>query len=85
LPRNEVKLIEIDLPKPEGIKRYEKMFKGHGTPKRQHVRRGHWRVMHLKTGQVIKKWIEEQTVGNPDLGIIEHEYHLTKKQYKKEA
>ena len=42
VPRNEVRLLDM-IPKPRGTTRYEKMFKGGGSPKRRHVRRGHWR------------------------------------------
>ena len=82
VPRNEVRVLEIDLPKPRGVKRYERMFKGGGGPKRQHVRRGHWRNYHHKDGRVTRRWIEEQTVGNPALGVIEHEYKLMTKGVK---
>ena len=82
VPRNEVRVLEIDLPKPKGVKRYEKMFKGGGGQKRQHVRRGHWRNYHHKDGRVTRRWIEEQTVGNPALGVIEHEYKLLTKGVK---
>ena len=81
VPKNEVKVIEINLPKPEGTKQYEKFFKGHGSPKRQHLRRGHWRIMHLKNGSTVRKWIEAQVVGNPELGVIEHDYNLVKKNH----
>ena len=80
VPKNEIKVIEIDLPKPEGTKLYEKFFKGHGSPKRQHLRRGHWRVIHLKNGSTIRRWIEEQVVGDPELGVIDHDYSLVKKK-----
>jgi hypothetical protein len=80
VPRNEVKVIEIDLPKPQGTKLYEKFFKGHGSPKRQHLRRGHWRVIHLKNGSTVRRWIEEQVVGDPELGVIDHDYSLVKKK-----
>ena len=46
--------------------------------KRRHKRRGHDRYMKLKDGTVVKKWIEEQWVGNEELGLITHEYELTK-------
>ncbi len=82
VPRNEVRVLEIDLPKPRGVKRYERMFKGGGGQKRQHVRRGHWRNYHHKDGRVTQRWIEEQTVGNPALGVIEHEYKLLTKGVK---
>jgi len=82
VPRNEVRVLEIDLPKPRGVKRYERMFKGGGGPKRQHVRRGHWRLYHHKDGRVTERWIAEQVVGNAALGVIEHEYKLMTKGVK---
>ena len=79
VPRNEVRVLEIDLPKPFGVKNYEKIFKGFGSPKRQHTRRGHWHTYHYKNGEKVQKWIEEQTVGNPELGKIEHDYILRRR------
>ena len=79
VPRNEIKLMEIDLPKPNGVKFYQSIFKGHGSPKRRHLRRGHWRIVHHKSGETTKRWIEAQMVGNAELGTITHDYHLTKK------
>tara|TARA_R100001510_G_C7650454_1_gene207963 strand:+ start:862 stop:2118 length:1257 start_codon:yes stop_codon:yes gene_type:complete len=76
MPRNEVRTLDIALPKPEGVKIYEKMFKGFGTPKRQHLRRGHWRHLHKQDGTVQRTWIGEQVVGDPSLGIIDHNYNL---------
>jgi len=76
VPRNEIKVVEIDLPK-KGVNVYGQLFTGHGSPKRQHARRGHPRRFRDKTGKVIKKiWIEPKVVGNPELGIINHEYVL---------
>ena len=80
VPRNEVRLLDIDLPKPRGTTRYEKMFKGGGSPKRRHVRRGHWRRLKHKDGTFSVKWIEEQWVGNADLGTIIHDYNLKSKE-----
>ena len=82
LPQNEVKVLEIDLPKPRGVTQYERMFKNVGNPKRRHVRRGHWRTLRLKSGDVITKWIAEQWVGNAELGTIINDYHLLHK-YKR--
>ena len=80
VPRNEVRVLEIDLPKPRGVKKYERMFTdGKGSPRRQHVRRGHWRTYHHKDGRVTRRWIKEQIVGNASVGIIDHEYELVKK------
>lgn len=80
VPRNEVRLLDIDLPKPRGTTRYEKMFKGGGSPKRRHVRRGHWRRLKRRDGTFSVKWIEEQWVGNADLGTIIHDYNLKSKE-----
>ena len=79
VPRNEVRLLDIDLPKPRGTTRYEKMFKGGGSPKRR-VRRGHWRRLKRRDGTFSVKWIEEQWVGNADLGTIIHDYNLKSKE-----
>tara|TARA_A100001035_G_scaffold81996_1_gene63782 strand:+ start:583 stop:1791 length:1209 start_codon:yes stop_codon:yes gene_type:complete len=79
VPRNELRVLEIDLPKPFGVKKYEKIFKGFGSPKRQHTRRGHWHTYHYKNGEKRQKWVEEQTVGNPELGKIEHDYILRRR------
>ena len=77
LPTNEVKTIEIDLPKPRGVSVYSKMYKGIGSPKRYHLRRGHFNHYRLKDGSIIRKWIGPKYVGNESLGTIEHEYKLT--------
>lgn len=79
VPKNEVRILEIDLPKPFGVKKYEKIFKGFGSPKRQHTRRGHWHTYHYKNGEKRQKWVEEQTVGNAELGKIEHDYILRRR------
>ena len=79
VPKNELKVIEIDLPKPRGVKVYQKMFRGMGSPKRRHLRRGHFNFYKLKDGTYRKVWIEERFVGNAELGTIEHDYKLTSK------
>jgi hypothetical protein len=80
LPRNELRVMEIDLPKPRGVTRYERMFKGGGGKKRRHVRRGHWHTYVFKNGERIKKWVEEQWCGDAALGTITHDYELKNKQ-----
>lgn len=80
VPRNEVRLLDIDLPKPRGTTQYEKMFKGGGSSKRRHVRRGHWRRFKHEDGHITTRWIEEQWVGNADLGTIIHDYNLKSKE-----
>ena len=79
VPRNEVKVLEIDLPKPRGTTRYERMFKGGGGKKRRHVRRGHWRRFRHSDGTVSTRWIGEQWVGSEDVGTITHDYELKSK------
>ena len=79
VPRNELRVLEIDLPKPLGTTKYEKMFRGMGSPKRQHVRRGHWHTYIYKDGRRESKWIGEQVVGNPELGRIDHDYLLNRR------
>lgn len=84
VPRNELRMLEIDLPKPRGTTRYEKMFKGGGGKKRRHVRRGHWRHYRHKDGTVTKRWIAERWVGDASLGTITHDYILKSKGSKHE-
>jgi hypothetical protein len=77
VPKNEYKLVEIDLPKPRGKKVYKRIFTGQGSPKREHWRRGHWRRVVNKQGVTVKRiWIGEQKVGNKELGTIIHDYVL---------
>jgi len=81
VPKNEYKIVEINLPKPRGKRVYNRMFTGQGAPKREHWRRGHWRRVHDKRGKLIKRvWIGEQKVGDKKLGKIIHDYELVKKQ-----
>ena len=82
VPRNELRVVEIDLPKPRGTVQYEKLFSGSGSKKRRHVRRGHWRRYVHKDGTVSRKWIPEQWVGDASLGTIIHEYELVNKRNK---
>jgi len=80
VPKNEYKVVQINLPKPRGKRVYNKMFTGQGSPKREHWRRGHWRRVHDRKGNLIKRiWIGEQKVGNAELGKIVHDYELVQK------
>ena len=80
VPKNEYKVVTINLPKPRGKRVYSRMFTGQGSPKREHWRRGHWRVLKNKQGSVLKRiWIDQQKVGNQELGKITHDYVLNKK------
>ena len=82
VPKSEVKVIEIELPK-RGVNVYEQLFTGSGSPKRQHVRRGHWRVYKDTFGRVKeRKWINPMVCGDPELGVIDHEYILKVKRDK---
>ena len=82
VPKSEVKVIEIELPK-RGVTVYEQLFTGNGSPKRQHVRRGHWRVYKDTFGRVKeRKWINPMVCGDPELGVIDHEYILRVKRDK---
>ena len=82
VPRNELRVVEIDLPKPRGTIQYEKLFSGSGAKKRRHVRRGHWRRYVHKDGTVSTRWIPEQWVGDASLGTIIHEYELVNRRNK---
>jgi hypothetical protein len=73
VPKNEYKVVTIQLPKPRGVKIYEQMFTGHGTPKREHWVRGHHRRI---KGRSEPTWIPPHIRGNPDLGTIVHDYKL---------
>lgn len=80
VPKNEYKVVTINLPKPRGKRVYSRMFTGQGSPKREHWRRGHWRVLKNKKGDILKRiWIQQQKVGNAELGKIVHDYVLNKK------
>ena len=76
MPRNELRVLNLELPKPHGVTYYTRKFKNVGSPKRRHKRRGHDRYIKLADGTVVRRWIEEQWVGNEELGVITHEYDL---------
>ena len=79
VPANEYSLINIDLPKPRGKTVYEKIFTGHGSPKRWHLRRGHWRRYRDAKGNVTKRvWVEQCEAGNKHLGSKVNDYNLQK-------
>ena len=73
VPKNEYKLLSIDLPKDKGINVYDRTGVGSGTEKRKHFRRGHFRNC-----RGHRKWIEGRWVGNEKLGTIYHDYNLEK-------
>ena len=79
VPLNEYNLISIDLPKPKGRVVYEKIFTGHGTPKRWHMRRGHWRRYRDAKGNITKRvWIDQCEAGSKELGSKINDYNLQK-------
>ena len=73
------RIINIDLQKPRGKTVYEKIFTGHGSPKRWHLRRGHWRRYRDARGNVTKRvWVEQCEAGNKNLGKKINDYNLQK-------
>ena len=81
IPFNEYSLMTIELPKPRGVKRYEREFTGHGTPKCEHWRCGHWRRFRDRFGNVTRRiWIKAKKVGNKAYGTKQTEYKLNKAQ-----
>ena len=79
VPKNEHKIVTINLPKPRGKASMTDVFWS-GNAKEEHWRRGHWRTYRDAKGNVLRRvWIEEMKVGNPELGTIVHDYRLEKK------
>ena len=79
-PINEVKVVEINLPKDAGVKLYGKIFKQCMLRQRRHLRRGHWRKIHYKSGLIKRKWVQPYWAGDAKLGTIIHDYHLVNKK-----
>jgi len=71
IPQNEYRVVSIDLPKRATTLR-RGILTGTGTPKKEHMVRGHPRRM--PSGKVI--WISPHKRGNSDYGIIYHDYHM---------
>lgn len=81
IPKKQYKVLSIELPKPRGKVVYERMFTGHGAPKCEHWRRGHWRRVKNKDGVISHRvWINAMKVGDPALGSIIHDYDLQAKK-----
>ena len=79
VPTNEYSLLNIELPKPRGKTVYEKIFTGQGTPKKWHMRRGHWRRYRDKDGNVTKRiWIDQCEAGSKEHGQKIKDYNLQK-------
>ena len=77
-PKHTLKLVTIDLPKPNIRKVYKGIISGMGTPKSEHMRRGHWR----RNPDGKRIWIEPMKVGSKNNGIIEHDYILRGREDK---
>ena len=71
-PKHTLKLVTIDLPKPNVRKVYKGIVSGMGSPKAEHMRRGHWR----RNPDGNRIWIEPMKVGSKKNGTIEHDYFL---------
>jgi len=74
IPRNDYKVLHVDLSDNQVRKIYKSKYTG--IKKRQHERRGHWR--HFKNGK--KTWIRNCLAGDPNLGIIYKDYNFTKEE-----
>lgn len=74
-PKHSYRLVTIDLP--HNIRKvYKGVVTGMGSPKAEHMRRGHWRVQKYKDGTTKRIWIKPMKVGNKEFGTIEHDYIL---------
>lgn len=77
VPRNDYKVLNINLTDKQVRKIYKTKFTGQGSAKRKHERRGHWRHYRDATGVIIRKvWIKSCTAGNKNLGTISKDYNL---------
>ena len=80
VPENEYRTVFIDLP--ERCKTLRRgILTGTGSPKKEHWRRGHWRIYRDERGRETRRtWIAPMKCGNPELGTIEHDYVLRGKK-----
>ena len=77
VPRNDYKVLNIDLTKNKIRKIYKSTFKGKGNPKRQHERRGHFRHLRDIHGNVKRKiWIKSCIAGSAEHGVLMKDYNL---------
>ena len=77
VPRNEYKVLNIDLTRNKIRKIYKSTFQGKGNPKRQHERRGHFRHYRDKDGNVTQKtWIKSCIAGSSEYGVLVKDYNL---------
>ena len=80
VPENEYRTVFIDLPERCKILR-RGILTGTGSPKKEHWRRGHWRIYRDERGKETRRtWIAPMKCGNPELGTIEHDYVLRGKK-----
>jgi len=79
VPCSEYKTLNLVLPKTKRIVYLNSELGGHGSPKRFHQRRGHWR--NYRNGKMV--WVKHCSVGNEELGRIHHEYNLEKNEHRK--
>lgn len=78
VPRNEYYTLNLKVSDTKIKRIYKDTFTGKGNPKREHDRRGHFRHLRDKDGNLKKKiWIKDQTVGNAELGRIDKDYKIT--------
>ena len=77
VPRNEYKVLDIDLSDSKIRKVYKTRFQGKGNPKREHTRRGHYRRLRDVNGNITRKiWIKSCIAGNAELGTLTKDYNL---------
>ena len=77
VPRNEYKVLSLNISDRKVKKLYKDTFIGKGNPKRLHTRRGHFRHLRNMHGEIVKKvWIKSCVAGNAELGTIEKDYNL---------
>ena len=77
VPRNEYKVLSLNISDRKVKKLYKDTFIGKGNPKRLHTRRGHFRHLRNIHGEIVKKvWIKSCVAGNAELGTIEKDYNL---------
>ena len=77
VPRNDYKILDIQLTDRQVKKYYKTVYTGQGAKKREHERRGHWRHYRDDQGNVIYKvWIRSCIAGDKSLGTIDKDYNL---------
>jgi len=72
-PTHSQTTVTINTQPHSGVMPTETGIRRTGTPKRQHDRRGHWRV-YKRSGK--KVWIPAMKVGHRILGTVDHDYRV---------